>query len=94
MKKKKRTTKKNNQISENQLVLTALAVMNDEFNDPVPVDEINFCLRIDFKYKINDSQLLSSLSHAISAKYVEKTAKGYRITPQGASIADGVLKTL
>ncbi len=74
------------------MMLAALSVMNDEFNGPVPIDEINFCLRIDFKHKVKDSQLLSMLNQAMQAKNVDKVANGYLITAQGAKIADFVLQ--
>lgn len=89
---KKRTSKKRPAIKEDHIILAALGVMNDEFNGPVPIDEINFCLRIDFKHKIKDSQLLSILSLAISSNLVKKTPKGFHLTPKGAVIADQVLQ--
>ena len=91
---KKRAMKKVPTIKDDQLMLAAIGVMNDEFNGPVPMDEINFCLRIDFKCKIKDSMLLSLLNYAINSNMIIKEPNGYLLTPQGDNIADEVLKQL
>lgn len=91
---KKRSSKKNQPIKEDHIILAALGVMNDEFNSPVPIDEINFCLRVDFNHKIKDFQLLSILNHSINSNLIEKSPKGYALTSDGEKIADSVLERL
>jgi len=42
-------------IGEQQQIIAALGVMEDELGGPVPLDEIAFSLRIDFNIKKNSS---------------------------------------
>ena len=85
----KKTLKKNFKASEIQLVLAALGVMSDEFCGPVPVDEIVFCLRVDFNFKSKDSQILSFLSQASSSMgYTSYSSSGWSLTSNGATYVD------
>ena len=91
---KKRVSKKKTESSESHMVIAALGVMQDEFNGPVPTDEISFCLRIDFKRKIKEATLLTLLNQAVDSKHIEKIQQGWLLTSDGSKIADQVLKNL
>jgi hypothetical protein len=74
-------------------ILAALGVMEDELCNPVPLDEISFCLRVDFKTKKDENQILSLLSEAETLGYCKKVQNSWSLTPQGGKIADNYLNS-
>ena len=95
MAKKRKLQKKphvKSNLTENQFILSALGVMGDEICGPVPTDELNFCLRVDFKVKMKDEKLLSLLNQALNSNQVEKLQNNWQLTSEGAIIADNILE--
>ena len=73
------------------MVLAAVGIMQDEFSYAVPIDEITFCLRVDFKQKIKDLELLSILNEGLAGEYCIQENNGWYLTSEGASLADEYL---
>lgn len=85
--------KMNNSHSEQSLVIAALGVMEDEFAAPVPVDEIGFCLRYDFKLKKEADEITQILNDAEALGYCKRTKNGWALTPEGGQICDDYLNS-
>jgi len=81
---KKRGQKKGSKDNDLYNVLAALGVMEDEFCGGAPIDEIHFCLRVDFKRKMKDTQLITFLQDATGQGLCVKNDKGWVLTPSGA----------
>ncbi len=76
-------------------VLAALGVIEDEFlSKPAPLDEINFCLRVDLKIKMKDHTLIAVLNQALIRGFAEKVTGGYNLTEQGGQVVDEYLAYL
>jgi hypothetical protein len=78
---------------EQQVILAALGVMEDEIGGPVPMDELSFSLRVDFKAKKDDAAISRILGEAESLGYCKRVQNGYQLTPQGAQICDNYLNS-
>ncbi len=92
---KKRAQKKGTKENDLYNVLAALGVMEDEFCGGAPIDEIHFCLRVDFKRKMKDTQLIAFLQEAAGQGLCSKDEKGWKLTsPQGTTIVDEYLSSL
>ncbi|UYP47748.1 hypothetical protein NEF87_004033 [Candidatus Lokiarchaeum ossiferum] len=91
---KKRGQKKGTKENDLYSVLAALGVMEDEFCGAAPMDEIHFCLRVDFKRKMKDTQMITFLEKGIELGYSLRADKGWKLTPQGAQIVDEYLSSL
>jgi hypothetical protein len=78
---------------DQKVVLAALGVMEDEINGPVPVDELSFCLRVDFKLKKDDTAINGVLSESETLGYCRKAQSGWQLTPEGGKICDNYLNS-
>ena len=78
--------KLNNSHSEQSLMLAALGVMEDEFANPVPVDEIAFCLRYDFKVKKETDEIIQALNDAEALGLCKKIKNTWSLTPEAANL--------
>jgi hypothetical protein len=76
-----------------QVVMAALGVMEDEIQGPVPIDEISFSLRVDFKTKKDDAEISRILTESESLGLCKKIQNGYQLTPQGGKICDVYLNS-
>ncbi len=84
--------KKPQKRDEILMVLAAVGVMQDEFSyAAVPIDEITFCLRVDFKQKIKDLELLSILNECLAGDYCVRENNSWYLTSEGANLADEYL---
>jgi len=88
---KKRGQKKTEKPDIQQMVLSAVGVMEDELCGPAPVDDISFCLRVDLKSKIKDAQILEILNQAKTSGLCIQIQNGWQLTPEGEEIVDNVL---
>jgi hypothetical protein len=79
--------------ADQQLVLAALGVMTDEISGPAPVDDISYCIRVDFKKKLDDGQINSLLAEAETLGYCHRAAGGWELTPEGAKVCDNYLNS-
>ncbi|MCK4282653.1 MAG: hypothetical protein KAX10_11085, partial [Candidatus Lokiarchaeota archaeon] len=64
-------------IGQQNEVLAALGVMEDELNSPVPIDEIIFSLRVDFNIQKKRDEVLEVLNNIKSLGYVKKEENGW-----------------
>lgn len=78
---------------DQQVILAAVGVMEDELGNAVPLDEILFSLRVDFKLKKDDAQVTKVLQEAESVGYCKKVQSGWQLTPQGGKICDTYLNS-
>ena len=75
------------------VVIAALGVMEDEIGGPAPLDEISFSLRVDFKNKMDDTQLSNLLAEAESLGYCQRGQGGWMLSAEGGKIADNYLNS-
>ncbi|GAB4331319.1 MAG: hypothetical protein Kow0069_38950 [Promethearchaeota archaeon] len=79
---------------ENQReVIAALGVMEDELVGPVPVDEIAYCLRVDFQVTKSEEEILEILREAADLGYVKQLGQGWGLTVEGGKLCDNFLNT-
>ncbi|GAI88851.1 unnamed protein product [marine sediment metagenome] len=82
-------------IGEQQQMIAALGVMEDELGGPVPLDEIIFSLRIDFNIRKTEEEVHEILSSTEELSLVKREADGWTLTPEGGKVCDDFLnKTL
>ncbi len=77
--------------SDSLVVLSALGVMEDELSGPAPIEEIGFCLRVDFQNKMDDSTINSYLEENRDLGYCKNAGNGWRLTSEGEKIVDNYL---
>lgn len=76
-----------------EMILAALGVMADELSKPVQVNDIGFCIRVDFKKKLDDSQINKILFEAEKRHYCQRNGNAWELTPEGGKICDDFLNT-
>ena len=82
-------------IGEQQQVIAALGVMEDELGRPVPLDEIIFSLRIDFNIRKMEEEVHEILRSSEDLHLVKKDSNGWTLTVEGEKVCDDYLnKTL
>jgi len=87
--------KKTNQNSPIQSqILAALGVIEDDLGESVPIEEIAFSLRVDFKNKMNEAKVAQIILELEKGGFVKNNEQKYSLLPKGAKIADEYLKTL
>lgn len=75
-------------------VIAALGVMEDELAGPVPIDEISFCLKVDFTIDELEEQIQDVLSNVEKLGLVKKDTNGWNLTNEGGKICDDFLNKL
>ena len=73
-------------------VVAALGVMEDELNGPVPIEEISFCLRVDFKKKMGEASIQEILNECAQAGICKTSDAGWQLTANGENLADHYLQ--
>ena len=82
-------------IGEQQQIIAALGVMEDELGRPVPLDEIIFSLRIDFNIQKIEEEVHEILRSSEDLRLVKKDSNGWTLTVEGEKVCDDYLnKTL
>ena len=82
-------------IGEQQQIIAALGVMEDELGGPVPLDEIIFSLRIDFNIRKSEEEVHEILRSSEDLRLVKKDSNGWTLTTEGEKVCDDYLnKTL
>ena len=79
--------------TDNLMILAALGVMEDEIGGPAPMDEISFCLRVDFKTKMADGEIQQYLEESESLGYARQVQGGWQLTSEGGNKADSYLSS-
>lgn len=77
-------------VEQNQII-AALGVMEDELGGPVPIDEIVFCLRVDFNIRKSEDEIHSILTSVENLNLVKRDANGWSLTNEGGRICDDYL---
>ncbi|MBN1802120.1 MAG: hypothetical protein JW891_11470 [Candidatus Lokiarchaeota archaeon] len=75
-------------MSQQHQVLAGVGVMEDEFNQPVRLDQIAMCLKEDFNITKSEGDILSILNEVESLNLVRKTIDGWALTNEGGTICD------
>jgi len=75
-------------------VIAALGVMEDELARSVPIDEVSFCLKVDFNIDEPEEQIREVLFNVEKLGLVKKDANGWRLTNEGGKICDNFLNKL
>ncbi|MBD3185198.1 hypothetical protein GF325_00105 [Candidatus Bathyarchaeota archaeon] len=72
----------------------AIGIMEDELHGPVPIDEVLYCLEMDFSNKMPASELESLLISLEAKNYIKNEAGGYTLTIEGGRICDNYLNKI
>jgi hypothetical protein len=82
-------------MEEQEQVLAALGVMEDELGTAVPLEEIIFSLRVDFDTRKLDAEVMEILNTTESLGLTKKNPNGWALTNEGGRACDDFLnKTL
>ncbi len=79
-----------NMTNQNQ-VLVALGVMEDELGGAVPIDAIVFSLRVDFNIRKDEAEVHQLLGGIETLNPVKRDANGWSLTKEGGKICDEFL---
>ena len=79
------------QIGDQQQIIAALGVMEDELGRPVPIDEIVFSLRIDFNIRKTEEEVHNILQSAEELNLAKKDSNGWTLTVEGEKVCDNYL---
>jgi len=77
-------------VEQNQII-AALGVMEDELGGPVPIDEIIFSLRVDFNIRKSEDEVHTLLASIENLNLVKRDANGWSLTIEGGKICDDYL---
>ncbi|MFW9998633.1 MAG: hypothetical protein ACFE9Q_01850 [Candidatus Hodarchaeota archaeon] len=77
-------------VEQNQII-AALGVMEDELGGPVPIDEIVFSLRVDFNIRKSEEEVHKILASTENLNLVRRDANGWSLTSEGGRICDDYL---
>jgi hypothetical protein len=77
-------------LEQNQII-AALGVMEDELGGPVPIDEIVFSLRVDFNIRKSEDDVHKILTSTEDLNLVKRDANGWSLTSEGGRICDDFL---
>ncbi|MFX0028241.1 MAG: hypothetical protein ACFE8B_03460 [Candidatus Hermodarchaeota archaeon] len=78
-------------MTEQNQIVAALGVMEDELGGAVPIDEIVFSLRVDFNVRKADAEVLDILRDVEKLNLVKRDSNGWALTNEGGKICDEFL---
>jgi hypothetical protein len=78
-------------MAEQNQVIAALGVMEDELGGSVPIDEIVFSLRVDFSIRKTEDEVHSILINVEKLNLVKRDTNGWSLTNEGGKICDDYL---
>lgn len=78
-------------MSEQNQILAALGVMEDEIGGAVPIDEIVFSLKTDFNITKLNGEVLEILKNIESLNLVKRESTGWILTTEGSKLCDEYL---
>jgi len=78
-------------IGEQQQIIAALGVMEDELGGPVPLDEIVFSLQIDFNIRKTEEEVHKILTSTEELNLARKDSNGWTLTVEGEKVCDDYL---
>ena len=77
-------------LEQNQII-AALGVMEDELGGSVPIDEIVFSLRVDFNIRKSEEEVHKILTSSENLNLVKRDASGWSLSSEGGRICDDYL---
>ncbi len=78
-------------MAEQNHIIAALGVMEDELGGSVPIDEIVFSLRVDFNIRKTEDEVHSILTSVEKLNLVKRDTNGWSLTNEGGKICDDYL---
>ncbi|MFW9972235.1 MAG: hypothetical protein ACFFDF_18765 [Candidatus Odinarchaeota archaeon] len=78
-------------MEEQNQIIAALGVMEDELGGSVPIDEIVFSLKVDFNIRKTEDEVHTILTSVEKLKLVKKDTNGWSLTNEGGKICDDYL---
>jgi hypothetical protein len=78
-------------MSEQNHIVAALGVMEDELGGAVPIDEITFSLRTDFNIRKTEAEIHDVLIDVEKLNLVKRDSNGWSLTNEGGKICDEFL---
>ena len=78
-------------MAEQDQIIAALGVMEDELGGAVPMDEIVFSLRVDFNIRKSEPEVLDLLRAVENLNLVKRDSNGWTLTSEGGKICDEFL---
>jgi len=78
-------------MGDQEQIIAALGVMEDELGGAVPVDEIIFSLKVDFNVRLDEQEVLGILKKVEELGLVKRDSDGWILTPEGGRICDEFL---
>lgn len=78
-------------MTEQNQIIAALGVMEDELGGAVPIDEIVFSLRVDFNIRKGETDVLDILRSVENLSLVKRDSNGWTLTNEGGKICDEFL---
>ena len=78
-------------MAEQNRIIAALGVMEDELGGSVPIDEIVFSLRVDFGVRKTEDEVHSVLASVEKLNLVKRDTSGWSLTNEGGKICDDFL---
>lgn len=72
-------------------IIAALGVMEDELGGSVPIDQIIFCLGVDFKIHKSEEEVKEILNNVENLDLIKKDSNGWTLTSEGEKICDDFL---
>ena len=85
------STEMNQVMGIQQQVIAALGVMEDELSGPAPLDEITFCLRVDFNIRKDEDEIIEILKTVEGLGLVRSEGNGWVLTGEGEKVCDDYL---
>ena len=78
-------------MTEQNQIIAALGVMEDELGGAVPIDEIVFSLRVDFNIRKSEEEVHTILTGVEKLNLVKRDTNGWSLTNEGGKICDDYL---
>ena len=78
-------------MADQKQVIAALGVMEDELGGAVPIDEVVFCLRVDFSIRKMEEEVQEILNNVENLGLTKREANGWILTSEGGRVADEYL---
>ncbi|MFW9875462.1 MAG: hypothetical protein ACFFG0_20335 [Candidatus Thorarchaeota archaeon] len=78
-------------MAEQNHIIAALGVMEDELGGAVPIDEIVFSLRVDFNIRKSETEIHDILISVEKLNLVKRDSNGWTLTSEGEKICDEFL---
>ncbi|MFW9874183.1 MAG: hypothetical protein ACFFG0_13840 [Candidatus Thorarchaeota archaeon] len=78
-------------MTEQNQIIAALGVMEDELGGAVPIDEIVFSLKADFNIRKAEPEVLDILRSVEDLNLVQRNSNGWTLTSEGGKICDEFL---